>query len=136
MKYLLDTNICIALIRQRPAGLLQRLTALEPGEVGLSSITLAELIYVADKSSQTEQNLAALEQFLLPLELVNFDESAATAYGQIRAGLEREGKVIGSMDMLIAAHALSLNTILVTNNIKEFGRVSGLLLEDWISETR
>ena len=136
MKYLLDTNICIALIRQRPAGLLQRLTALEPGEVGLSSITLAELIYGADKSSQTEQNLAALEQFLLPLELVNFDESAATAYGQIRAGLEREGKVIGSMDMLIAAHALSLNTILVTNNTKEFGRVSGLLLEDWISETR
>ena len=135
MKYLLDTNICIALIRQRPAGLLQRLITLEPGEVGLSSITLAELIYVADKSSQTEQNLAALEQFLLPLELVNFDDSAATAYGQIRAGLEREGKVIGSMDMLIAAHALSLNTILVTNNIKEFGRVSGLLLEDWISET-
>ena len=136
MKYLLDTNICIALIRQRPAGLLQRLTALEPGEVGLSSITLAELIYVADKSSQTEQNLAALEQFLLPLELVNFDESAATVYGQIRAGLEREGKIIGSMDMLIAAHALSLNKILVTNNTKEFGRVSGLLLEDWISETR
>ena len=136
MKYLLDTNICIALIRQRPAGLLQRLTSLEPGEVGLSSITLAELIYVADKSSQTEQNLAALEQFLLPLELVNFDESAATAYGQIRAGLEREGKVIGSMDMLIAAHALSLNIILVTNNTKEIGRVSGLLLEDWISETQ
>ena len=136
MKYLLDTNICIALIRQRPAGLLQRLTTLEPGEVCLSSITLAELIYGAAKSSQTEQNLVALEQFLLPLELVNFDESAATAYGQIRAGLEREGKAIGSMDMLIAAHALSLNTILVTNNTKEFGRVSGLLLEDWISETR
>ena len=136
MKYLLDTNICIALIRQRPAGLLRRLTTLEPGEVGLSSITLAELIYGAAKSSQTEQNLAALEQFLLPLELVNFDESAATAYGQIRAGLEREGKIIVSMDILIAAHALSLNTILVTNNTKEFGRVSGLLLEDWISETR
>ena len=136
MKYLLDTNICIALIRQRSAGLLQRLTALEPGEVGLSSITLAELFYGAAKSSQTEQNLAALEQFLLPLELVNFDESAATACGQIRAGLERDGKVIGSMDMLIAAHALSLNAILVTNNTKEFGRVSDLLLEDWISETR
>jgi tRNA(fMet)-specific endonuclease VapC len=136
MKYLLDTNICIALIRQRPAGLLQRLTTLKPGEVCLSSITMTELIYGAAKSSQAEQNLAALEQFLLPLELVNFDESAATAYGQIRAGLERQGKVIGSMDMLIAAHALSLNTILVTNNTKEFGRVSGLLLEDWISETR
>jgi tRNA(fMet)-specific endonuclease VapC len=136
MKYLLDTNICIALIHQRPAALLQRLIALKPGEMGLSSITLAELIYGADKSAQPEQNLAALEQFLLPLELVDFGESAATAYGQIRAGLEREGKVIGSMDMLIAAHALSLNTILVTNNTKEFGRVSGLLLEDWISETR
>jgi len=136
MKYLLDTNICIALIHQRPAALLQRLIALKPGEMGLSSITLAELIYGADKSAQPEQNLAALEQFLLPLELVDFGESAATAYGQIRAGLEREGKVIGSMDMLIAAHALSLNTILVTNNTKEFGRGSGLLLEDWISETR
>ena len=112
MKYLLDTNICIALIRQRPAGLLQRLTTLEPGEVGLSSITLAELIYGAAKSSQAEQNLAALEQFLLPLELVNFDESAASAYGQIRAGLEREGKVIGSMDLLIAAHALSLLSLI------------------------
>ena len=95
-----------------------------------------ELIYGAAKSSQTEQNLAALEQFLLPLELVNFDESAATACGQIRAGLECEGKVIGSMDMLIAIHALSLNTILVTNNTKEFGRVSDLLLDDSISDTR
>jgi len=135
MKYLLDTNICIALIRQRPAALIGRLTAFEPGEVGLSSITLAELLYGAAKSTQPEQNQAALEQFLLPLELVDFDGSAALAYGQIRAGLERDGKIIGSMDMLIAAHALSLNTILVTNNTKEFGRVPGLLLEDWISTT-
>jgi tRNA(fMet)-specific endonuclease VapC len=135
MKYLLDTNICIALIRQRPAALIRRLTAIEPGEVGISSITLAELIYGAAVSAQPEQNRVALEQFLLPLELVDFGESAAFAYGQIRAGLERDGKVIGSMDMLIAAHALSLNTILVTNNTKEFGRVPGMLLEDWISET-
>lgn len=135
MKYLLDTNACIALIRQRPAALIRRLTALEPGEVGISSITLAELIYGAAKSAQPEQNRIALEQFLLPLELVEFDESAALAYGQIRAGLERDGKVIGSMEMLIAAHALSLNSILVTNNTQEFGRVPGLLLEDWISET-
>jgi len=71
----------------------------------------------------------------MPLELVDFDGPAALAYGQIRAALERDGKIIGSMDMLIAAHALSLKTILVTNNTKEFGRVSGLLLEDWISET-
>jgi tRNA(fMet)-specific endonuclease VapC len=135
MNYLLDTNICIALIREKPAALIGRLTALEPGEVGLSSITLAELIDGADKSVRPEQNLAALEQFLLPLELVDFDGAAAMAYGQIRTGLERIGKTIGSMDMLIAAHALSLNTVLVTNNTKEFARVPGLLLEDWISET-
>jgi tRNA(fMet)-specific endonuclease VapC len=135
MKYILDTSICIALIREKPAALIGRLTALEPGEVGLSSITLAELIDGADKSARPEQNLAALEQFLLPLELVDFDGSAAAVYGKIRAGLEHDGKAIGSMDMLIAAHALSLNATLVTNNTKEFIRVKGLLLEDWISET-
>jgi tRNA(fMet)-specific endonuclease VapC len=135
MKYLLDTNICIALIRQKPAALIHRLTAIEPGEVGISSITLAELIYGAVKSTRPEQNQAALEQFLLPLELVDFDGSAALAYGQIRAELERDGKSIESMDMLIAAHAMSLSSILVTNNTREFGRIPGLILEDWISKT-
>jgi tRNA(fMet)-specific endonuclease VapC len=133
MKYLLDTNICIALIRQKPAKLLSHLTSTEPGEVGISSVTLAELFYGVEKSTQPEKNRAALQQFLLPLELADFDGAAAQAYGQVRVGLEQDGKVIGSMDILIAAHALSLNAILVTNNIKEFGRVPGLRLEDWIS---
>lgn len=134
MKYLLDTNICIALIRQRPRALLQRLISHQPGDVGISSITLAELVHGVEKSTQPEQNMSALEQFLLPLDLANFDQTAALAYGKVRAQLERSGQIIGSMDMLIAAHALSLNTVLVTNNIQEFQRVTGLIVEDWLSE--
>ena len=136
MKYLLDTNICIVLIRQKSAAVLQRLISQKPGDVGISSITLAELVYGVEKSAQVEQNKAALQQFILPLELADFDQSAALVYGKIRTGLERAGQVIGSMDMLIAAHALSLDAILVTNNVGEFQRVNGLVLEDWISDTR
>ena len=133
MKYLLDTNICIALIRNKPAALLQQLTSHQPGDVGISSITLAELVHGAEKSAQVERNMSALQQFLLPLELADFDQGAALAYGKIRADLERGGQTIGSMDMLIAAHALSLDVILVTNNMREFQRVNGLTLEDWLS---
>jgi tRNA(fMet)-specific endonuclease VapC len=135
MKYLLDTNICIALIRQKPAALLQQLTSHQPGDVGISAITLAELVHGVEKSTHSEQNMSALEQFLLPLELADFDQQAALGYGKIRAQLEREGQLIGSMNMLIAAHALSLNAILVTNNVREFQHVVGLTLEDWISPT-
>ena len=133
MKYLLDTNICIALIRNKPAALLQQLTSHQPGDVGISSITLAELVHGAEKSAQVERNMSALQQFLLPIELADFDQGAALAYGKIRADLERGGQIIGSMDMLIAAHALSLDVILVTNNMREFQRVNGLTLEDWLS---
>ncbi len=133
MKYLLDTNICIALIRQKPAALIQRITSHQPGEVGISSITLAELIHGVEKSTHVEQNMLALQQFLLPLELSDFDQQAAFIYGKIRAQLERDGQTIGSMDMLIAAQAISLETILVTNNTKEFQRVKDLNIEDWIS---
>ena len=136
MKYLLDTNICIALIRQKPAALLQRLTSLQPGDAGISSITLAELFHGVEKSARPEQNMSALEQFLLPLDLVDFDQDAALAYGKIRADLERTGQLIGSMDILIAAHAVSLDAIIVTNNVQEFQRVKGLFVEDWISETK
>ena len=136
MKYLLDTNICIALIRQKPADLIQRLTSLRPGDAGISSITLAELFHGAEKSARPEQNMSALEQFLLPLDLADFDLNAALAYGKIRADLERTGQLIGSMDMLIAAHAVSLGAIMVTNNVQEFQRVKGLFVEDWIFETK
>ncbi len=133
MKYMLDTNICIGLIRQKPQKLIRRLTRCEPGEVGVSSITIAELAFGANKSNQVEQNLTALEQFLLPLEIADFDQQASTVYGTARAYLEREGKVIGAMDMLIGAHALSLGVVLVTNNTEEFQRIPKLKIEDWMA---
>ncbi len=131
MKYMLDTNICIGLIRHKPQSLIEQLTACAPGEVGVSSITIAELAHGAQKSNQVEQNLSALEQFLFPLEVADFDQRASVAYGFVRAFLEREGNVIGSMDMLIGAHALSLNVIMVTNNTDEFRRIPNLKIEDW-----
>lgn len=136
MKYLLDTNICITLIRQKPQALLKRLISHEPGEVGISSITLAELFHGVEKSAQPVQNKAALEQFLLPIVLSDFDLNAALAYGKIRAELERSGQLIGSMDMLIAAHAISLDAIIVTSNVQEFRRVKGLIVEDWVSKSK
>lgn len=136
IKYLLDTNICITLIRQKSPAVLQRLVSLKPGDVAISSITMAELAYGAEKSTKKEENLIALQQFILPLEQVTFDQQAAIAYGRIRANLVQSGNIIGSMDMLIAAIALSLDLILVTNNVREFSRVQGLLIEDWISGVR
>ncbi|MBU2610589.1 MAG: type II toxin-antitoxin system VapC family toxin [Chloroflexi bacterium] len=133
MKYMLDTNTCIDLIRQKPQSLIEQLTACAPGDVGVSTITVAELAQGAQKSSQVEQNMAALEQFLLPLEVAVFDQRVSVAYGLVRAFLERQGNVIGSMDMLIGAHALSLDIILVTNNIGEFKRIPNLKIEDWMA---
>jgi tRNA(fMet)-specific endonuclease VapC len=133
MKYMLDTNICIGLIRNKPHSLIQRLTACDLGEVGVSSITIAKLAHGANKSDQVEKNLSALEQFLLPIEIVDFDQRASAAYGFIRAFLEREGKTIGSMDILIGAHALSLGVTLVTNNVNEFQRIPKLKIEDWMA---
>jgi tRNA(fMet)-specific endonuclease VapC len=133
MRYLLDTNICIVLICQKPAVLLRRLTSFRPGDVGISSITLAELFHGVQKSAHPEQNMAALEQFLLPLDLADFGQDAALAYGKIRAELERKGQLIGSMDMLIAAHAVSLEAAIVTNNVQEFKRIEGLTVEDWLA---
>ena len=133
MKYMLDTNICIGLIRQKPQKLIRRLMRCEPGDVGISSITIAELAFGANKSNQVEQNLSALEQFLLPIEVADFDQRASAAYGVVRAYLEREGKIIGSMDMLIGAHALSLGVIVVTNNVDEFQRIPKLKVEDWMA---
>jgi tRNA(fMet)-specific endonuclease VapC len=133
MKYLLDTNICIGLIRQQPKGLIKQLTSYKPGDIGISTITIAELIHGAQKSSHIEQNMTALDQFLLPLEIADFDQSAAFVYGYIRNYLESKGTVIGSMDMLIAAHALSLDVALVTNNTREFKRVPDLKMEDWMA---
>lgn len=133
MKYLLDTNICVALIRHKPREIIEQLIFHKPGDIGISTITIAELVHGAQKSSQSEQNMTALYQFLLPLEIADFDQSAAIVYGHIRTHLEKKGLPIGSMDMLIAAHALSLEVALVTNNTREFKRIPNLKLEDWMA---
>jgi tRNA(fMet)-specific endonuclease VapC len=101
------------------------------GDIGISSITLAELRFGVEKSRQVEKNRQALDEFILPLELADFDGKAADSYGKVRALLEREGKPIGSMDMLICAHALSLGVTLVTNNTGEFRQVRNLKIADW-----
>jgi tRNA(fMet)-specific endonuclease VapC len=133
MKYMLDTNICIGIIRQNSSKLIQRLITCTPGDVGVSSITIAELAHGAQKSNQTQKNMSALEQFLLPLEIADFDQQASMIYGLIRTKLEQEGNRIGAMDMLISAHALSLDVTLVTNNTAEFQRIPNLQLEDWMA---
>jgi tRNA(fMet)-specific endonuclease VapC len=128
---LLDTNTCIYLIRRRPKEALQRFERFEVGEVGVSVITISELRYGVEKSTRPEQNLRALQQFLLPLEVLDFGLEATVSYGRVRASLEERGTPIGPLDTLIAAHALSLGATLVTNNTREFERVSGLQIEDW-----
>jgi len=133
MKYLLDTDGCIELIRRKPPRLIARLTKRQPGDVGLSSITTAELRFGVAKSGDPGKNRQALAGFLVPFEIVPFDESAAMAYGEIRAALEKAGTPIGSMDLLIGAHALSLGATLVTANIREFRRIRGLRTVNWLS---
>lgn len=130
MRYMLDTNICIYLINKRPAKVLDRFRRLEVGDVGVSSVTVAELAYGVAKSG-SERNRAALEGFLLPLEIADFDQKAAWKFGEIRSVLERAGKPIGPFDMQIAAHALALGCVVVTNNLREFQRVPDLAVENW-----
>lgn len=130
MRYLLDTNICIYLINHRPMHVRAHFDARAIGEIGVSAITAAELAYGVAKSGSA-RNRAALEAFLLPLEIAPFDEQAVWRYGELRADLERRGQPIGALDTQIAAHALALGCTLVTNNTREFARVPGLVLEDW-----
>lgn len=132
MILLLDTNTCIYLIKEHPPEVLRRFNEYTVGDIGVSSITAAELRFGVQKSQRPEQNRLALEQFLLPLTVAHFDEDAAVAYGHVRAQLEKRGTPIGSLDTLIAAHALSLGLTLVTNNVREFGRVQGLEVENWV----
>ena len=131
MKLLLDTNICIYIIKQQPITVLKRFLEYQVGDIGISSITLSELRYGVAKSAHQEKNAKALDGFIIPLEVVSFDESAAHVYGEIRATLEKSGTPIGAMDMLIAAHAVSLGIPLVTNNTREFVRVPSLNVIDW-----
>ena len=131
ISYLLDTNICIYIIKKRPEQVIERLRHTRISEVGVSSITVSELEYGAAKSSRPAQNKLAIVEFLAPLEILPYDDMAAQEYGKVRAYLEKQGTPVGSMDMLIAAHALSLNCILVTNNEREFRLIPNLKIQNW-----
>jgi len=131
MRYLLDTDICIYLIKHKPAWVREKFNALPVESVGVSSITSSELYFGVSKSRDARQNRQALLEFLSPLIVVPYDQSVAPFYGELRATLETTGQTIGSLDMLIAAHAIRLGVTLVTNNLREFERVAGLTLENW-----
>lgn len=130
--FLLDTNICLYIIKGRHQQVLARLQSLEISSVGISTITLSELEYGVSKSTKPAQNKLALAGFVAPLEILPFDDQAALRYGQIRAHLERQGTPTGPLDTLIAAHALALGCKLVTNNTREFARVPNLTVESWV----
>lgn len=132
MKVMLDTNICIGIIKRKPPQVLQRFTAYKVGDIGISSVTLAELEFGVAKSQHPEKNQAALDEFILPLEIANFDREAARAYGQVRAALEKKGTPIGPLDMMIGAHALVLGPALATNNVRQFSRIKGLTVVHWL----
>lgn len=130
ISYMLDTNICIYVINARPPSVLERFRRERLGSISISSVTAAELAFGVAKSGSA-RNREALEMFLAPLEVLPFDASAIWHYGDLRAALERRGEPIGALDTMIAAHAMASNTILVTNNTREFARVAGLRLENW-----
>jgi len=131
-RYMLDTCICIAVIRNRNLKIFTRMAKCGKGEIGISVITLAELSYGVEKSAKPGQNAIALNEFCAPLEIWPFDMDATAHYGRIRAALEKKGETIGPLDMLIAAHALSAGCVLVSDNEREFRRVKGLKVENWI----
>ena len=132
MILLLDTSTCIYLIKRRPPEVLRRFEDYAVGDIGVSSVTVAELYFGTRKSQRPAQNERALEQFLLPLTVAGFDEKAAVTYGHVRSALERVGTPVGPLDTLIAAHTLSLGLTLVTNNVREFSRVPDLALDNWV----
>lgn len=133
MTHLLDTDTCIYLIKRKPPEVLERLREVDAGQVGVSAITVGELAYGVSKSQSVERNRAALEQFLLPLVVAPFTFEVSLTYGEVRAALERAGTPIGPLDTLIAAHCLRIGATLVTNNLREFSRVSGLKSVTWAS---
>ena len=132
MKYLLDTNICIYIINEKPEKVLRKFEQYPVHEFGISSITHAELQYGVEKSRNKEANQNALDEFLLPLTILPFHgKNMVVYYGEIRAFLESKGKTIGPLDTLIAAHALSLELTVISSNIKEFSRIPNLKCENW-----
>ena len=131
LRYLLDTNICIYVIKRRPESLLDRFNE-NASRLAISAITLAELLHGAEKSSQPQRTLSVVEDFCSRLDVLDYGAKAAQHYGQIRSALERRGTPIGVNDLHIAAHARSEGLTLVSNNLREFERVEGLLYENWV----
>ena len=131
MRYMLDTNICIYVIKTKPEKVFQKLQTIHPEDVCISSVTYAELVHGVEKSIAVEKNRLALSMLLANMEILDFDVDAADCYGKIRTGLEKKGTPIGPLDMMIAGHAQSLGYTIVTNNVKEFSRVAALKIENW-----
>lgn len=131
LKYMLDTNIAIYVIKRRPITALEKFNQ-HASQMCVSSITVAELIHGAEKSQNSQQAFAVVEEFLSRLSVLDYDYSAAGHYGDIRANLERKGTPIGVNDLHIAGHARSAGLILVSNNLREFERVEGLRLDNWV----
>ena len=128
---MLDTNICIYVIKHKPEKVFQKLQTIHPEDVCISSVTYAELVHGVEKSAAVEKNKLALSMLLANMEILDFDVDAADCYGKIRAGLEKKGTPIGRLDMMIAGHAQSLGYTVVTNNVKEFSRLNALRIENW-----
>ena len=133
MKFMLDTNTCIYIIKRKPSEVIQRFKKTKISQIGISSITLSELLYGVAKSSKPEKNQVALAQFIAPLVILPYGDEAAHYYGELRALLEKQGTPIGSLDMLIAAQAFSIDCTLVTNNEKEFIRIPNLKTDNWVN---
>jgi tRNA(fMet)-specific endonuclease VapC len=131
LRYLLDTNICIYVIKERPRSMLEYFNC-HAGHMAISAITLAELLHGVEKSAVPERNLAVVENFCSRLDVLPYGPKASLHYGQIKAGLERQGLPIGVNDLHIAAHARSEGLTLVSNNLREFQQVDGLMLENWV----
>jgi len=132
MKYMLDTNICIFVIRHQKKSVIEKITQHAPADIVISSITVSELEYGCEKSAAPQKNRIALMEFLSPFDVALFGSAAAHRYGMLRAQLERDGKPTGAMDMLIAAHCLAIDATLVTNNTRDFKHINDLSLTDWI----
>ncbi len=131
MTYLLDTDTCIYLIKRKPTTVIEMIKSKQPEQIAVSSITVAELEYGASGSMYPERSRMALLNFLMPFVILDFDRNAAATYGTTRRGLEKSGRPIGPLDLLLAAQALAGGLVLVTNNVKEFQRVEGLRVENW-----
>ena len=132
MRYMLDTDVCVTLLRQKSPELRNKIKSFKPETLGISVITLAELQYGIQKGQRQKLAQESLAKVLAPFKVVDFNHEAAIIYGQIRADLERVGERIGPYDLLIAAHAKFLGVTLVTGNVREFDRVDGLVVENWL----